>query len=125
MNISISPLLATVSASLIEDGVADEIIAERQKGIKERNLIINKILEGFVTPSELTAPLRYIQLPEHFTGKSFEICAKQAGVEVYGAERFAIGNKLPEKTVRISVTTPLSLEVLEDGVNRLRKLLQQ
>lgn len=125
MNISISPLLATVSASLIEDGVADEIIAERQKGIKERNLIINKILEGFVTPSELTAPLRYIQLPEHFTGKSFEICAKQAGVEVYGAERFAIGNKSPEKTVRISVTTPLSLEVLEDGVNRLRKLLQQ
>ena len=125
MNISISPLLATVSAALIEDGAADEILAERQKGIMERNLVINKTLDGFVMPSELMAPLRYIQLPEHFTGKSFEICARQAGVEVYGAERFSVGNKEPEKAVRISVTTPPSLEVLTDGVSRLRELLRQ
>lgn len=122
MNISISPLLATVSAALIEDGVTDEIIAERKKGIIERNIVINKILAGFVMPSELTAPLRYIQLPEYFTGKSFEICAKQAGVEVYGVERFAVGNKVPEKAIRVSVTTPPSLEVLTEGVNRLRGL---
>ncbi|MDE7267479.1 MAG: PLP-dependent aminotransferase family protein, partial [Lachnospiraceae bacterium] len=125
LNISISPLLATVSAALIEDGAADEILAERKKGIVERNLIVNQILDGFVAPSGLTAPLRYIQLPQHFTGKSFEICAKQAGVEVCGAERFAVGNKTPEKTVRISVTTPPSLEILTDGVKRLRGLLQQ
>ncbi len=108
---------------MIEDGAADEIIAERKKGIMERNIVINKILDGFVMPSELTAPLRYLQLPEYFTGKSFEICAKQAGVEVYGAERFAVGNKTPEKTVRISVTTPPSLEVLTEGANRLKKIL--
>ena len=125
MNISISPLLATVSAALIEDGAADEILAERQKGMIERNLLVNEILDGFATPSELTSPLRYIRLPEHFTGKSFEICAKQAGVEVYGAERFSVGNKVPEKTVRISVTTPPSLEVLTDGLERLRGLLRQ
>ena len=125
MNISISPLLATVSAALIEDGVADEIIAERQRGIRERNLIVNKILDGFVMLGGLTAPLRYLQLPEHFTGKSFEICARQAGVEVYGAERFSVGNRLPEKAVRISVTSPPSLEVLTDGLERLRDLLRQ
>lgn len=123
MNISISPLLATVSAALIEDGAADEIIAERKKGIIERNLIINDILEGFVVPGELTAPLRYIRLPDHFTGKSFEICARGAGVEVYGAERFSVGNRTPEKAVRISVTTPPSPAVLTDAVKRLRELL--
>ena len=125
LNISISPLLATVSAALIEDGAADEILAERKKGIVERNLIVNQVLDGFVAPGGLTAPLRYIQLPQYFTGKSFEICAKQAGVEVYGAERFAVGNKTPEKTVRISVTTPPSLEILTDGVMRIKELLQQ
>lgn len=124
MNISISPLLATVSAALIEDGAADEIIAERRKGIIERNLVINQILDGFVMPSGLTAPLRYIQLPGYFTGKSFEICAKQAGVEVYGAERFSVGNRLSEKMIRISVTTAPSLEVLSNGVKRLQGLLQ-
>lgn len=125
MNISISPLPATVSAALIEAGAADEILAERQKGITERNLIVNEILDGFVVQSGLTAPLRYVRLPEHFTGKSFEICAKQAGVEVYGAERFSVGNKAPEKAIRISVTTPPTLEVLTDGLKRLRALLQQ
>lgn len=125
MNISISPFLATISAALIEDGTADEIIAERKKGIMERNHIVNKILDGFVLPSELTSPLRYIQLPDHFTGKNFEICARQAGVEVYGAERFFVGNKVPEKAVRISVITPPSLEVLTEGVRRLKSLLLQ
>lgn len=124
MNISISPLLATVSAALIEDGVADEIVADRKKEIRERNLIVNQILEEFVSPGELTAPLRYVQLPEYFTGKSFEICAKQAGVEVYGAERFCVGNRIPEKAVRISVTTPPSLEVLAEGLHRLKALLK-
>lgn len=123
MNISISPLLATVSAALIEDGAADEIVAGRKKDIRERNMIVNQILEGFVSPAQLTAPLRYVLLPEYFTGKSFEICAKQAGVEVYGAERFCVGNRIPEKAVRISVTTPPSLEVLTEGLNRLKALL--
>ncbi len=124
MNISISPLLATVSAALIEDGAVDEMIAGRKKDIRERNMIVNQILEGFVAPAGLTAPLRYVRLPEHFTGKSFEICAKQAGVEVYGAERFSVGNRTPEKAVRISVTTPPSMEVLAEGLNRLKALLK-
>jgi len=63
--------------------------------------------------------------PQYFTGKSFEICARQAGVEVYGAERFFVGNRTPEKTIRISVTTPTSLEILADGLERLRMLLLQ
>ena len=49
--------------------------------------------------------MRYLRLPDYFTGKSFEICAKQAGVQVYGAERFSVGNKPAEKAVRISVIT--------------------
>lgn len=125
MNIAVSPLLATASASLIEDGTADEIIEERKRMIAERNRIINEVLHGYVAESEITSPLRYIKLPEHFTGKSFEICAMQAGVEVYGAERFAVGNKPAEKSVRISVTTPHTIEDLAKGVYRLKELLVQ
>lgn len=123
MNIAISPLLATVSAGLIEEGIADEIISDRKKMIAERNLIVNEILGEYAAASELTCPLRYLRLPEHFTGKSFEICAEKAGVQVYGAERFMIGNKPAPKTVRIAVTTPQSIQDLSDGLQRLRELL--
>lgn len=124
MNIAISPLLATVSAGLIEDGIADEIIAERKRMIAGRNQIVNEILEGVPVAGELTSPLRYIQLPEYFTGKSFEICAREAGVQVYGAERFVVGNKPAPKTIRISVTTPPTISDLAEGMRRLKNLLQ-
>lgn len=125
MNIALSPLLSTVAAGLIEEGIADEIIAERKNMIAERNIIVNEILAGFVVEGGLTSPLRYISLPEHFTGKSFEICAKEAGVQVYGAERFSVGNKPVDKTVRISVTTPKTIDDLKEGLSRLKNLLQQ
>lgn len=123
MNISVSPLLATVASGLIEEGIAEEIISERKRRIATRNLIVNEALRGYPIAGETTCPLRYIHLPEHFTGKSFEICARQAGVQVYGAERFAIGNRPAPRTIRISVTTPARLEDLSEGMRRIKKLL--
>ena len=73
--------------------------------------------------SQPTSPMRYLRLPDYFTGKSFEICARQAGVQVYGAERFSVGNKPAKPAVRISVITPPSMEDLEEGVRRLRDIL--
>lgn len=124
MNLSISPLLATVSAGLIEEGIADEIISERKRELVRRNQIVSEILNGFAIESEPTSPMRYIRLPECFTGKSFEICAKQSGVKVYGAERFSVGNKPAEKSIRISVITPQKLEDLTEGVKRLKNILK-
>lgn len=123
MNISNPALLATISAGLIESGIADEIITERKQEIVKRNLIANEILNGYLKESELTCPIRYLILPEYFTGKSFEICAEQAGVQVFGAERFSVGNKPAEKSVRISVITPPTINDLTEGLRRLKKIL--
>lgn len=124
MNISISPLLATVSAGLIEDGIADEIIAERKRNIAQRNRIVNELLSGYSVAGALTCPLRYLQLPEAFTGERFEHCAERAGVQVYGAERFVIGSKPAPRAVRLAVTTPPTPEALAEGVRRLKRALQ-
>lgn len=123
MNISNPSLLATISAGLIENGMADEIITERKQEIVNRNMIVNEILYGYLRESELTCPFRYILLPEYFTGRSFEICAEQAGVEVFGAERFSVGNKSVEKSARISVITPPTIDDLTEGLRRLKKIL--
>lgn len=124
MNISISPLLATISTGLIEDGIAEQILKERKQELIKRNLIINEMLNMFVLESQITSPMRCIRLPNHFTGESFEVCARQAGVQVYGAERFSVGNKPAEKFIRISVITPPTIKILEDGINCLKKILQ-
>lgn len=123
MNISVSPLLASIAAELIEGGDADEIIGERRQDLIRRNAVIDEVLAGFVLESGSTSPLRYIRLPDAFTGISFERCAKQAGVQVYGSERFSVGTRPAERAVRISVITPPTVEVLKDGAKRLRALL--
>lgn len=123
MNISNPSLLSTISADLIINGIADEIIMERKKEISNRNLIVNDILNGYLLESKLTCPIRYLLLPDYFTGKSFEICALQAGVQVFGAERFTVGNKPAEKTARISVITPSTINDLTEGAQRLKKIL--
>lgn len=123
MNISNPSLLSTISADLIINGIADEIIMERKKEISNRNLIVNDILNGYLVESKLTCPIRYLLLPDYFTGKSFEICALQAGVQVFGAERFTVGNKPAEKAARISVITPSTINDLTEGAQRLKKIL--
>lgn len=125
MNISVSCLLATVSAGLIEDGIADEIITERKQELRKRNQLIDELLQGRVLDSEPTSPLRYIPLPDPFTGEGFEQQAKKSGVQVYGAERFTVGNKPVEKFVRISVITPKAIEELKRGIECIKEILCQ
>lgn len=123
MNISNPAVLTAVAAGLIENGTADEIITERRLEIAKRNTIANKILKEYLSPSELSCPFRWLLLPEHFTGEEFEICAGKAGVEVFGAERFTVGNKPADRAVRISVITPPTAEILSEGLERLKKIL--
>lgn len=125
MNVAISPMMANLSKELILSGVADEIVAQRKQDIRERNLIVNEILKDFVIDGDLTCPLRWVHLPDYFSGKSFEICAKEAGVHVYGVERFLVGNTQAEKRVRISITTPATIGKLREGAKRLYGILRQ
>lgn len=125
MNISISPLLATLSSGLIENGLADQILNERKEDIIKRNIIVNEILSNYVVDGELLSPLRYIHLPNRFIGNDFESYAKKEGVHVYSAEHFSVGNKPVEKGVRIAITTPVTLNELKDGLLRLKKVLDQ
>ena len=48
--------------------------------------------------------------------------ALSKGVQVFGAERFAVGNTSPERAVRLSICTPETLEELEDGLKILSSM---
>ncbi len=87
----------------------------RKEELRRRNHIISQSWLHWT--ARLQPHERYLRLPDYFTGKSLEICAKQAGVQVYGTERFQIGNQTGEKAVRISVITRRPWEDLEEGLD--------
>ncbi|SPF48293.1 hypothetical protein SBF1_4040001 [Candidatus Desulfosporosinus infrequens] len=45
------------------------------------------------------------------------------GVQVYAADRFAVGNSIPENAVRLSICSPEAIEELEQGLKILQQLL--
>jgi DNA-binding transcriptional MocR family regulator len=49
--------------------------------------------------------------------------ALEHDVQVYAAERFTVGNSIPEKAVRLSICAPETIEELEQGLKVLKQLL--
>ncbi len=71
-----------------------------------------------------TGNFRWLLLPGKITGAEFETVAAQQGVQVYAAERFVVGNRCPERAVRVSVCAPDTIGELEQGLKILKRLLK-
>jgi len=123
MNITVSPLMAELAARMIHDDVAEKIAQKRRIYTQAQNTIVDRYLDGYSILGEKESNFRWLILPESFTGQSFELCAYHAGVQVYAAERFAVGKSKPERAVRLAVTAPGSTAQLEKALKIIRNLL--
>lgn len=124
LNISVSPLLLELAARLIHTVLADRIAGERRQYIKQQNEIVNRYLSNYEVLGDESCPFRFIILPEVFTGKCFEICAKNEGVQVYSGERFLVGNSQGRRAIRISVTAARNSAEFEEGIKILKRILE-
>lgn len=124
INIGVSPILLEIASRIVNSGDAEKIINMRKKKIKERNEIFNSYFKDYNVLGDIYCPFRWLILPNDFTGKSFELCAKNCGVIVYSSERFAVGSSRVVNSVRISVTAAKSIEEFERGLKIIKGLLE-
>ncbi|MBC3886924.1 aminotransferase class I/II-fold pyridoxal phosphate-dependent enzyme [Acetobacterium paludosum] len=124
MNISVSPLMAELAARMIVSNNINAIIESHRKNTISRNKLANQILTDFICDGDETCIFRWLHLPNRISGSAFESLALEHGVQVYAAERFTVGNSLPERAVRVSVGAPETLAELEKGLIILQQLLQ-
>ena len=124
INMMVSPFNAEIIHELINSPMADKIMKERRELIMERSNLTSIILSDFDIFGDQYCNFRWLMLPEGWNGKIFETCAKNAGVQVYCAERFAIGNTAVPAAVRISITAPKDLNELERGLNIIKSILE-
>lgn len=123
LNISVSPLLAELSARIIVSNQFEKIIKSHRNQTTLRNQVVNRYFDENTCLGDETGIFRWLLLPNTITGAQFEEVAAQYGVQVYAAERFVVGNSSPERAVRISVCAPKTIEELEQGVIILKRLL--
>lgn len=123
INIMISPLLVEAAVRLINSKMADTILNRRREDTRRRNRFINETLKGFQILGDELCNFRWLILPEGFTGKTFELCARNAGVQIYSAERFVVGNSKIPHAVRIAITAEQREEEFQRGINILKEIL--
>ena len=123
MNVCVSTLMAELTSRMIVSGQIDTILDAHREKTLLRNTLINKHLSGYDCRGDLSCIFRWLYLPEGISGAEFEALALEHGVQVYSAERFAIGNASPDRAVRLAVCGPESPEELERGVLILKQLL--
>lgn len=125
MNISISSLMIEIASRIINFGIVDNIIEKKRVSVREQNNIIDSYLKGYTVLGDSECIFRWLILPKNFSGESFEAKAYKAGVQVYSAERFIVGNAKPMAAVRLSATAPGNNEKLKEAMKILRNLLEE
>ena len=120
----VSPFNAEIVHQLINSPIGDKIVKERKEMVVKRNNLTDSILKDYNLLGDKYCNFRWLLLPEGWNGKIFETCAKNAGVQVYCAERFAVGNTPVPAAVRISIVAPKDLDELEKGLNIIKSILK-
>ncbi len=95
LNISVSPLLAELSARTIVSNQFEDLITGHREQAIRRNEVLNRYLADYTCLGVDTGIFRWLLLPGKITGAEFEMLAAQQGVQVYAAERFVVGNSCP------------------------------
>jgi DNA-binding transcriptional MocR family regulator len=123
VNVMSSPFDAETASRLIDSGLAVEIINRNKIEIRNRNRITNEYLHCFNIHGDDNSQFRWLILPSHRKSSEFEHLALKNGVEVFSSERFAVGNATLPSAIRIAITSPKSIDELENGLSVLQKLL--
>jgi len=123
MNVCVSALMAELTSRMIVSGQIDAILDAHKEKTVLRNQLVDKYLSGYDCRGDENCIFRWLNLPKDISGAEFEALALENGVQVYSAERFAIGNAAPDRAVRLAVCGPESPSELERGLKILRQLL--
>ena len=124
LNISVSMLMVEVATRLIETREGDLIAKERRNMVTQRNQKLNQMLPNIPILGDDTCSFRWMLLPKEFSGRSFELCARSSGLQVYSSERFAVGRVPVQNAVRLAIPSANSEVEFERGINILKSLLE-
>jgi DNA-binding transcriptional MocR family regulator len=120
---SISPLMALIATSMLEDGTAARIIELQREELRQRQAILREALAPFDVQTHETSTHAWLHLPELWRGGAFARACRQRGVGVLPADAFAVGRETLAHAVRINLGAAPSLPELRWALAIIVELL--
>ncbi|MCR9220887.1 MAG: PLP-dependent aminotransferase family protein [Alphaproteobacteria bacterium] len=119
-----SPITAEIATRWIESGGADAVLAERRAVLESRAQRAREVLDGFsfrLPPGGLHL---WLDLPRPWRASQFVAAAAARDVLLTAAHAFTVGDAPLPPAVRVCLGGPASDERLAEGLERLRRILE-
>lgn len=118
------PLNAELAAAWINDNIADHVVQTKQTEAARRYMLACDTLENLRFHGKQGTFFLWLDLPEPWTGQALEKAARQQGVTLFGAEKFAVGDTPPPRAARISLTGETDINRFQAGLDVLAEILR-
>lgn len=119
-----TPLLnVALVCQWIKDGTADRVIELKRAAATERFALVEQILHDYSSTGQPSGFFIWLKLPPPWSGQSFEQRMRALGINVFGAEKFTVGDAPAPAAVRISLTGAKNMSELEAGLTLVRQVL--
>ncbi|QEY63237.1 PLP-dependent aminotransferase family protein [Metapseudomonas lalkuanensis] len=122
---STSPFTALIATRLIEDGHAEQLVAEQREELRSRQALLAAHLEGLEFQHSATGTHAWLILPEPWTGSRFARLCQDRGVVLLAGGAFTLRPELSPQAVRINISAALSREQLVKALKEISQLARQ
>ncbi|HID02880.1 MAG TPA: PLP-dependent aminotransferase family protein, partial [Desulfobacterales bacterium] len=109
------PLNVELVSMWIKDGVVDKVINQKRQEATKRFELAGNILHNYNFAGIKTGFFIWLALPNSWSGIVFEQRMRELGVNVFGAEKFTVGDASAPAAARISLTGTKSIDKLIEG----------
>lgn len=120
-----SPITAALTSGLLDNGAATELQEARRAEARVLNQLAQKALQPWSPQMRPCAFFQWLHLPPPWSGLQFELAARERGVRIFSAEKFAVGGGSLKPAVRIALTGTETRTQLEQGLRVIATLLEQ
>ncbi len=117
------PLNVELITIWIKDGTVDKVMKLKRAEAAKRFELAGKILSEYSFRGISTGFFIWLSLPAPWTGAQFELRMRELGVNVFGAEKFTVGDAAAPAAARVSLTGTKSLDELATGLRLIKRVL--
>lgn len=121
----VPPLNAEIMSTWINNGLVEATLEKKQREVELRRELALRVLEGMKLHWRAHGYFMWWELPSPWNGRAFETKARQRGVNVFGAEKFAVGEAQAPPCLRLSLTGAADRDELQKGLAILRTLAER
>jgi DNA-binding transcriptional MocR family regulator len=117
------PLMASVVAEMIADGVAARVLAWKRQEIRARQQVARRVFRGMRLNGVMTSPHIWLETARTWAAEDLAAELRRRGVLITAGREFAVVRRDAPEAVRICLGAPPDRQVLERALQTIAETI--